>query len=187
MRIGGTQEISFQERIISAFNRDPASLVKSGQFRSDLYYRLNVFPIHLTPLRERSEDILPLADHFLEAYIAKSGRIFDGFSEGAKSVLLDYQYPGNARELRNIVERTAALCPPKVSLIGAEHLDIQGEALEEIPLQSDQSADENEHDQILRTLQENQWNRGRVAKKLGMPYSTLRYKMERLGISQMRD
>ena len=187
MRVGGTQEISFQERIISAFNRDPVSLVESGQFRNDLFHRLNVFPIHLTPLRDRQEDILPLADHFLEAYTARSGRSFDTFSEGAQSTLLDYQYPGNVRELRNIIDRTAALCPLKVSLIGAEHLDIQGEVLEEIPSQSDQSADEIEHDRILRTLQENQWNRGRVAKKLGMPYSTLRYKMERLGISQMRD
>ena len=186
-RLGGAQEISFQERIISAFNRDPVSLIQSGQFRSDLYYRLNVFPIHLTPLRERQEDILPLADHFLEAYTTRRGRSFSSFSEGAKSTLLDYQYPGNVRELRNIVDRTAALCPPKVSLIGTEHLDIQGEVLEEIPSQSDQSAKETEHDRILRTLQENQWNRGRVAKKLGMPYSTLRYKIERLGISRGRD
>ena len=186
-RIGGTQEISVQERIISAFNKDPPQLVESGQFRDDLYYRLNVFPIHLTPLRDRLEDILPLVDYFLEAYIARSGRSFDGFSEGAKSVLLDYQYPGNVRELRNIVDRTAALCPPKVSLIGTEHLDIQEDVLEELPLQSDQSADENEYERILRTLQENQWNRSRVAKKLGMPYSTLRYKMERLGISLVQD
>ena len=113
-RLGGAQEISFQERIISAFNRDPPQLVKSGQFRSDLFHRLNVFPIHLTPLRERQEDILPLANHFLGAYTVKSGRSFDGFSNGAKSSLLDYQYPGNVRELRNIVERTAVLSPPEV-------------------------------------------------------------------------
>ena len=182
-RIGGAQEISFQERIISAFNRDPVSLVQSGQFRSDLYYRLNVFPIHLTPLRERQEDILPLADHFLEAYTARSGRSFDTFSEGAKSSLLDYQYPGNVRELRNIVDRTAALCPLKVSLIGAEHLDIQGEVLEEIPLQSDQSADENEQERILRALKATRWNRRQAAKNLGIPYSTFRYKMGKLGIS----
>ena len=182
MRLGGTQEISFQERIISAFNRDPVSLVKSGQFRNDLYYRLNIFPIHLTPLRERTEDILPLTEHFLEAYTARSGRNFDSFSEGAKSTLLDYQYPGNVRELRNIVDRTAALCPPKVSLIEAEHLNIQEETLEEMPLQSDQSAEETEYDRILRALQKNQWNRSQVAKKLGIPYSTLRYKMEKLGI-----
>ena len=186
-RLGGTQEITFQERIISAFNRDPISLVKSGQFRSDLYYRLSVFPIHLTPLRERPKDILPLAYYFLAAYTVRSGRVFDDFSEGAKSVLLDYQYSGNVRELQNIVDRTAALCPPKVSLIGTAHLDIRGEALEEMPSQSDQSSDETEHDRILRALQENQWHRGRVAEKLGMPYSTLRYKMERLGISRVQD
>ena len=182
-RLGGTQEISFQERIISAFNRDPAFLVKSGQFRDDLFHRLNIFPIHLTPLRERTEDILPLADHFLEAYTTRSGRNFDSFSEGAKSSLLDHQYPGNVRELRNIVNRTAALCPPKVSLIGAEHLDIQEYPSEELPSHPDESAVESESDRILRALQENQWNRTQAAKKLGIPYSTLRYKIEKLGIS----
>ena len=183
MRVGGTQEISFQERIISAFNRDPAPLIESGRFRTDLFHRLNVFPIHLTPLRERPDDILPLADHFLEAYIARSGRDFDGFSVEAKSVLLDYQYPGNVRELRNIVERTAVLCPPEVSLIGSEHLDIQEESLEQIPSQSDQSAPENEYERILQALERNKWNRSQTAKELGIPYSTFRFKMNRLGIS----
>ena len=182
-RLGGAQEISFQERIISAFNRDPPQLVKSGQFRSDLFHRLNVFPIHLTPLRERQEDILPLANHFLGAYTVKSGRSFDGFSNGAKSSLLDYQYPGNVRELRNIVERTAALCPAKISLIGAEHLDIQEDASEEPPSQSDQSADENEHQRILQALEETRWNRLQTAKNLGIPYSTFRAKMKKLEIS----
>ena len=182
-RLGSAQEISFQERIISAFNRDPRQLVKSGQFRSDLFHRLNVFPIHLAPLRERPEDILPLADHFLEVYTAKSGRSFDSFSERAKSALLDYQYPGNVRELRNIVERTAALCPAKISLIEAEHLDIQEDISEQMPLQSDQSADENEHNQILRALEETRWNRLQAAKNLGIPYSTFRAKIKKQGIS----
>lgn len=182
-RIGGAQEISFQERIISAFNREPEHIVKSGQFRSDLYYRLNIFPIHLTPLRKRPEDILPLADYFLEAYAARSGRGLEGFSEDAKSSLLDYQYPGNVRELRNIVERTAALCPPEVSMIGVEYLDIQRDASAKLPLESDKSVAENEYDRILQTLEETHWNRRQTAKKLDLPYSTLRFKIERLGIS----
>ena len=183
IRVGGTQEVAFQERVISAFNRDPAPLIESGQFRSDLFHRLNVFPIHLKPLRERPEDILPLADHFLEAYVAKRGRIFDGFSDEAKSALLDYQYPGNVRELRNIVERTAILCPPEVSLIGAKHLDIQGNTLEEMPLQSTQSAPENEYEWITQALEKTRWNRRQAAKELGIPYSTFRFRMNKLGIS----
>ena len=182
-RIGGTEEIFVQERVISAFNRDPVPIIKSGQFRSDLYYRLNVFPIHLNPLRERPEDILLLADHFLDAYTAKSGRNFDGFSEGAKSSLLDYQYPGNVRELRNIVERTVVLCPPEVSLIGVEYLDIQGDALEEMSLQSDKSVGENEYERIVQVLTETRWNRRQAAKELGIPYSTFRARMKKLGIS----
>ena len=169
IRVGDTQEVSFQERVISAFNRDPAPVIKSGQFRRDLFHRLNIFPIHLTPLRERPEDILPLADHFLAAYTAKSGRSFDDFSEGAKSILLDYPYPGNVRELRNIVERTAILCPPEVSLIGAEHLDIQGDASEKQLLQSDESADKTEHQWILQALEETRWNRRQAAKKSWSP------------------
>ena len=183
IRVGDTQEVSFQERVISAFNRDPAPVIKSGQFRRDLFHRLNIFPIHLTPLRERPEDILPLADHFLAAYTAKSGRSFDDFSEGAKSILLDYPYPGNVRELRNIVERTAILCPPEVSLIGAEHLDIQGDASEKQLLQSDESVDGTEHQWILQALEESRWNRRQAAKNLGLPYSTFRFKMRKLGIS----
>ena len=145
------------------------SVIKSGQFRSDLFHRLNIFPIHLTPLRERPEDILPLADHFLAAYTAKSGRSFNDFSEGAKSILLDYPYPGNVRELRNIVERTAILCPPEVSLIGAEHLDIQGDASEKQLLQSDESVDGTEHQWILQALEETRWNRRQAEKQLGIP------------------
>ena len=80
--VGGDKEISVQERVISAINKNPADLVKSGKFRSDLFYRLNIFPIHLKPLRERVDDILPLADHFLEAYTAlKVGDAFEGFSD----------------------------------------------------------------------------------------------------------
>ena len=181
--VGGSQEISVQERVISALNKDPTHIVESGQFRSDLYYRLNVFSIHLQPLRERPEDILPLADHFLGAYTARNGRIFEGFSEAAQSSLLDYQYPGNVRELRNIVECSATLCPPEVSLIGAEHINIQKGVSAKLLSQSDQLAGKNEYEWILQVLEENRWNRRQTAKKLGIPYSTLRFKMEKLGIS----
>lgn len=183
IRVGGTEEITVQERVISALNQDPAHIVGTGQFRDDLYYRLNVFCIHLKPLRERAEDIIPLAGHFLEAYNARSGRIFEGFSEAAKSSLLDYQYPGNVRELRNIVECSATLCPPKVSLIGAEHINIQKGVSAKLLSQSDQLAGKNESEWILQVLEENRWNRRQTAKKLGIPYSTLRFKMDKLGIS----
>lgn len=183
IRVGGTEEIAVQERVISALNQDPAHIVETGQFRDDLYYRLNVFSIHLKPLRARPEDILPLAEHFLRAYNARGGRIFEGFSEAAKSSLLDYQYPGNVRELRNIVECSATLCPPEVSLIGAEHINIQKGVSAKLLSQSDQLAGKNESEWILQVLEENRWNRRQTAKKLGIPYSTLRFKMDKLGIS----
>ena len=111
------------------------------------------------------------------------GVSFEGFSEEAKSSLLDYQYPGNVRELRNIVECSATLCPPEVSLIGAEHINIQKGVSAKLLSQSDQLAGKNEYEWILQVLEENRWNRRQTAKKLGIPYSTLRFKMGKLGIS----
>ena len=105
------------------------------------------------------------------------------FQKGQNRPSLDYQYPGNVRELRNIVERTVVLCPPEVSLIGVEYLDIQGDALEEMSLQSDKSVGENEYERIVQVLTETRWNRRQAAKELGIPYSTFRARMKKLGIS----
>ena len=181
--IGSDKEISVQERVISAINRNPADLVQSGKFRSDLFYRLNIFPIHLKPLRERVDDILPLADHFLAAYTTKSGRCFEGFSDKAQSFLLDYQYPGNVRELRNIVERSAILCPPEVSLIGSKNLNIHGHDTEKMTSQTGKLTVEDETKWILQALEETRWNRSQAAKNLGITYSALRFKINKLGIS----
>jgi len=181
-RIGSSKEITVHIRVIAATNAPLEDLVENREFRSDLFYRLNVFTIHLLPLRQRREDILPLAEHFLSVYAAPRGLRSDGFSEEAKSVLLNYDFPGNARELRNIVERAAILC--RSGLILPEHLSLPEYSDSRITSRpADTEDDGQERMRILNALEEARWNRRQAAEILGMPYSTLRYKIQKLGIS----
>lgn len=108
-RVGGNRTIKVNVRILATSNRDLLSYVEKGAFRQDLYYRLNVFPVHVPPLRERAEDILPLADHFLARYARKFGIKVAGFSESARSAMVSYRWPGNVRELQNTIERSVIL------------------------------------------------------------------------------
>jgi DNA-binding NtrC family response regulator len=108
-RVGGSRTIKVNVRILATSNRDLLSHVEKGDFRQDLYYRLNVFPVHVPPLRERVEDILLLADHFLRRFVRKHGVRVIGFSDSARAALLAYRWPGNVRELQNTVERAVIL------------------------------------------------------------------------------
>jgi transcriptional regulator with PAS, ATPase and Fis domain len=119
-RLGGTRTIRADVRVIAATNRDLASAIASQTFREDLYYRLNVFQIHIAPLRERPEDILPLAELFLDDLGRRMRRPAAGISPDASPWLLDYPWPGNVRELRNAIERAILLCDG--GLITREHL-----------------------------------------------------------------
>jgi len=180
-RIGGSKEIKINVRVISATNSDLEELVKSGKFRQDLFYRLNVFRIHLFPLRDRQEDIIPLAEHFLSNYAAPRRLKFSGFSENAKMRLLSYGYPGNARELRNIVECAAILS--RSGEIGGKHLTLINYPSSSFGQPETKKADEfHEREEILKALEEAKWNRKQAAAILGIPYSTLRYKIQKLRI-----
>jgi DNA-binding NtrC family response regulator len=108
-RVGGSRTIKVNVRIIATSNRDLIGHVEKGEFRQDLYYRLNVFPVHVPALRERHEDILLLADHFLRRFVRKHGIKVAGFSDSARAALLAYRWPGNVRELQNTVERAVIL------------------------------------------------------------------------------
>lgn len=179
-RIGGAEEIPVDVRVIAATNKLLGQLVAEGSFRNDLFYRLNLFAIELLPLRERREDILPLAEHFLSVYMASRDEGPDGFSVEAREHLASYAYPGNARELRNIVERAAILCgggqiqPLDLALDHA--LVPVVEKLGSAPSHVD------ERGRILQALESTKWNRRKVAEQLDMPYSTLRYKLIKLGL-----
>jgi DNA-binding NtrC family response regulator len=108
-RVGGNRTIKVNVRILATSNRDLLSTVDKGSFRQDLYYRLNVFPVHVPALRERPEDILPLAEHFLTRCARKMGVKVAGFSESAIKAMLSYRWPGNVRELQNTIERAVIL------------------------------------------------------------------------------
>ena len=127
-RIGGTETIKVDVRIICATNRDLEKETKEGRFREDLYYRLKVIPIHLSPLRERKEDIPILINHFIKIYSKKMNKKISAFSDEAMKYLMEYDFYGNVRELENIVERTIALCPNQ--MIGKEYLPLLKERRE---------------------------------------------------------
>jgi DNA-binding NtrC family response regulator len=180
-RIGGKKEITVNVRVIAATNAPLEKNVEKGTFRRDLFYRLNLFPIQLQPLRERPEDIRPLAEHFLNTYSRKSGRRLIGFSEKVFEVLGHYEYPGNARELQNIIERAAILC--KGGEILPEHIILPSSSFQSFSSTTTKSKEDAEREAIVQALEETHWNRRQAAKKLRMPYSTLRFKMTQLGIS----
>src|SRR5207249_8137604 len=119
-RVGGSRTLKADVRVIAATNRDLTAAIANQTFREDLYYRLNVFQIHIAPLRERSEDILPLAEAFLEDLGRSMGRPAAGISSDAREWMLTYPWPGNVRELRNAIERAILLCDG--GLITHDHL-----------------------------------------------------------------
>lgn len=181
-RVGGAKEIEVDVQVIAATNAPLEDLMESGKFRSDLFYRLNVFSIHLEPLAKRLDDILPLAEHFLSAFTSRSGLPVTGFSQEVVHTLTGYSYPGNVRELRNLVEHAAILC--RSGDILPVHLNLPDSPAVKAaaPEAAPQGEDEEERSTILRALEETKWNRRQAANALGIPYSTLRYKLKKFGI-----
>lgn len=128
-RVGSTRSVQVDTRVIAATNVDLRQAVREGRFRDDLFFRLNVFPIHLPPLRERRDDVPLLMSHFLHHYGRKHGRQVAGFTQAAVKALLNYDYPGNIRELQNLIER-AVIVAPEGSLLEVHHLFTSGETLD---------------------------------------------------------
>lgn len=128
-RVGSTRSVQVDTRVIAATNVDLRQAVREGRFRDDLFFRLNVFPIHLPPLRERRDDVPLLMSHFLQHYGRKHGRQSAGFTQAAVKALLNYDYPGNIRELQNLIER-AVIVAPEGSLLEVHHLFTSGETLD---------------------------------------------------------
>jgi len=179
-RIGGSKEIDVNIRVIAATNTPMEKLVESKKFRKDLFYRLNVFTINLLPLRERRLDIIPLSKHFLSTFLVGRRLPINDFSKKAKDSLINYDFPGNARELRNIVERAAILC--QTGLIEPIHLNLP-KALRNTPADSCRLNEEQARQIILDALEKAKWNRRQAAKDLNIPYSSLRYKLKKFNIS----
>ena len=200
-RLGGTRTLKADVRVIAATNRNLQTAMTQGAFREDLYYRLHVFAIHLPPLRERQEDILPLLEHFVrELGPVVLGRAAAGISREARADLLAYAWPGNVRELRNAVERALILC--EGGLINREHLPWHAAAARNAPLPppappapvpadpvvgdfpaSGVDLEAVERTLIERALKQAGQNKSKAAKLLGLSRSKLYSRMERFGLS----
>ena len=180
-RIGGVETIEVDTRVVTATNRDLAAMVAEGKFREDLFYRLDVVTVHLPPLRERTEDIPPLVNHFLAQFSAENGRTGMTISESAMSALCSYPWPGNIRELKNCVERMVVLT--RGSLIDLDNVPIN--IREKITpgisrtILSSSSCDLERNEKILisRALEECGGNRTKAAEKLGISRRTLHRKL----------
>jgi transcriptional regulator with GAF, ATPase, and Fis domain len=188
-RVGGTHTIRADVRVIAATNRDLKAAMAAGTFRSDLYYRLNVFPIESPPLRERQDDILLLVEYFIDRYASKAGKNIRGVTKKTLELLQAYPWPGNIRELQNVIERSVILCETETFSIDeswlAQKTPPTGPASQPLSAQ----LVTHEKDMIEAALAEAS---GRVsgpsgaAAKLGIPPSTLESKIRSLKISKHR-
>jgi len=188
-RVGGSKPIEVDVRVIAATNKDLAREIEDGHFREDLFYRLNVVPIHVPPLRERREDIPMLIRHFTELMAAHEGVTPRRFDEGAVERMLDLPWPGNVRELRNTVERLMILAAGDV--VRAEDVEmlasgrgsetgVGGELLAAETFSD--FKDRAERAYILQRLRENDWNVAETARRIDMPRSNLYKKIEKYGL-----
>ena len=187
-RIGGTKPLKTDFRLVVATNVDLKLAVKEGKFRDDLYYRINVIPFRMPPLRERPEDIPELAELFLNRYNTRFRKQIRGISDAALKILMDQQWPGNIRELENLIERLVALTdkttlteeelPFEYHLARLDHRPESSAAL----LQA--ACDGFERSFILRALERQGWNVSAAARYLGVPLSTLKHKMGRLDVRE---
>jgi len=188
-RVGGLKDVSVDVRVIAATNKNLESAVKDGSFRADLYYRLRVIPIHIPSLRERKEDIVPLALYYVSQYNKKFKKALKDISPEARDILSDYPWHGNARELKNVIERICIL--EDTDIIYPEHIpselvDYVGAAKSpDSPLSLPSggvSLKTVEKDLIVQALQAVNGNQTRAAKLLGISRDSLRYKMHKIGL-----
>jgi formate hydrogenlyase transcriptional activator len=181
--LGSTRTHQVDVRLVAATHQNLVEMVKRNEFRSDLYYRLNVFPISLPPLRERREDIPALVEHFVEIYARRMNKQIEHIPPETMSTLVSYQWPGNIRELQNFIERSVILTsgdvlhPPLANLKSAP----ESESLGAITLE------DAERDHIRKTLEQTRWvvaGPNGAAARLGIKRSTLYFRMQKLGISR---
>ena len=185
-RVGGMRPIEVDIRFLATSNRNMQEAIETKIFREDLFYRLNVIPIHIPPLRERVEDILPLAHYFLARFCAENHKPLKNFTERARQKLLRYGWPGNVRELGNIIERTVVL--DFDAAIDAEHLYLDAPAYQKTSAEKGTlpvgiSLHQLEKRLILETLEAQHQNRTKSASILGISVRTLRNKLHEYGLS----
>jgi DNA-binding NtrC family response regulator len=185
-RLGGTRTIKVDVRLIAATNRDLREALEQGTFREDLYYRLNVVPIDIAPLRQRKEDIPDLVNLFISRFADDSGKAVNGITPEAMRILVDYHWPGNVRELQNIIERACALTKGTTLTVQDIHLD-------ERPARSANGAgnflpegmtlEQWEDEMIRESLRRANGNKSHAARLLGLSRNALRYRLSKIGIA----
>tara|TARA_R110002095_G_scaffold212737_1_gene202450 strand:- start:2767 stop:4803 length:2037 start_codon:yes stop_codon:yes gene_type:complete len=190
-RVGGSSTINVDVRVVAATNRDMEKAVAKGNFRQDLYFRLHVVEVSVDPLRVRSDDILLLANYFLNRFITKTGRPIRGLTQEAKDLLETYHWPGNVRELQNTIERAFILCTGDI--IDASDIQLSAVGMGSDPQCvlppanigfRDVPLDIVEQEHILAVLNNTSWNKSRSAQILGIERSTLDRKLKRYGINR---
>jgi two-component system response regulator PilR (NtrC family) len=194
--VGAAQEVSVDVRVLAATNRDVESDVAAGKFRQDLYYRLNVIRLNLPPLRERPEDIPLLAERFIQRFAAEMGKEVVGFTPDGLRALTAYDFPGNVRELENVIERAVALSGSRVIGLGdlpesiSGHASASAPSLLELPaagLKLDDVLSEAERRLLVSALERTGGVRKRAAELLGITFRSLRYRLQKHGLSDDDD
>jgi two-component system, NtrC family, response regulator AtoC len=188
-RVGGAKPIKTEFRLIAATNIDLEKAVKEGRFREDLFYRINVIPIRMPPLRERTDDVPLLAEFFLKRYNARFRKSIQGITDPTVAMLKKYWWPGNIRELENLIERLVAVTDKEY--ISEEDLPLEFHFAQLEPKGShtanlfEEATNTFERNYILRALEKCGWNVTGTAEYLGIPLSTLKYKMDKLDVRQL--
>jgi len=182
-RLGSTRTKKIDVRVVAATHRDLEGMILKGEFRSDLYYRLNVFPISIPPLRERREDIPLLVEHFVQEASRKLNKTIDAVSSDTMAALADYQWPGNIRELENVIERAVILS--RSSVLRVPHRDLQSRVAAGHSSEKLETLADVEREHIRAVLKQTRWvlsGPTGAAARLGMNRSTLYFRMKKLGI-----
>jgi DNA-binding NtrC family response regulator len=188
-RVGGTKPIKVDVRVIAATNRDLEAMVKDGRFREDLYYRLNIIPIVIPPLRVRRDDISPLVESFIAKHSAGTNRQIRGITHAAETLIMNYSWPGNVRQLESAIERAILLCE-------SDQIDVEDLPVEIRQQSAPSSAfnfklppegisfDEVEKSLIIQAMEQTNWNITRAAKLLDLSFRTLQYRLDKFGIKR---
>ncbi|MBZ5542321.1 MAG: sigma-54 dependent transcriptional regulator [Acidobacteriia bacterium] len=193
-RLGGTKTLKVDVRVVAATNQDLRAALEEGTFREDLYYRLNVVPINIPPLRERKEDIPYLADHFIERFVRESGKPIKGITPAAQKLLMEFHWPGNVRELENIIERAVALSAVDMLDVADIRLDLSpskpaGADLASSALSAGgafpppgMTLEQFEDEMIKEAVRRSNGNKSQAARLLGISRNALRYRLAKMGV-----
>jgi DNA-binding NtrC family response regulator len=193
-RLGGTKTLKVDVRVVAATNQDLRAALEEGTFREDLYYRLNVVPINIPPLRERREDIAYLADHFIERFTRESGKPIKGITPAAQKLLMEFHWPGNVRELENIIERAVALSAGDMLDVADIRLDLSparpaGAAIASSALSAGgafpppgMTLEQFEDEMIKEAVRRSNGNKSQAARLLGISRNALRYRLAKMGV-----